>query len=338
MTMTELQARAQEGFPVYLTGPLLREAVADAWLRADMLHDRNWQTDPGISSVFACQRQVAYQYAGTKPSDPPRSGSRLNRQATLGTWIHEHFLPLLADALGAAVVEVEVFADFVRGHLDLAGTTYVIDLKTCSTAKLSRVRNQGPSKRNRGQTMLYARARRDAGYRVDRVGLVFLDRENGEDYCWVEDYDPNLVEEALIWFHEAKTGNPEYMPRGGKGPGLDFMCDDCPFRTLCWPDGQATLRTEVVNQDAAIESALAMYRNEADAESQAEGSKKFAGAILAGLPKGQYGDWKLTWGFSGRRLDQRAATQILEDLGIEVPRTEGSHYPKVTRAKASGED
>lgn len=335
--MTELQASAQEG-SVYLTGPLLREAVADAWLRADMLHDRNWQTDPGISSVFGCQRQVAYQFKGTKPTDPPRAGSRINRQATLGTWIHEHFLPLLADALGAAVVEVEVFADFVRGHLDLAGTTYVIDLKTCSTAKLSKVRNYGPSKRNRGQTMLYARARRDAGHKVDRIGLVFIDRENGEDYCWVEDYDDALAEEGLIWFLEAKGANPDYLPRGGKGPGLDFICDECPFRTRCWPDGQATIRTEAVDSDAAIESALAMYRAEADAESAAEGTKKFAGAILSGLPKGEYGPWKLSWRSSGRRLDQKTAIQILEDLGIEVPRTEGTLYPVVTRRKAADED
>jgi hypothetical protein len=323
----------------------LRTAIAEVWELASYNHARNWQAEPGASDVFGCQRQVGLRFAGVEHTDHPApADSRWQRQAMLGTWLHDKWLPLMAQALGAGVIEAEVYTSLtddtdpddgagVKGHLDLAddGRSGVVDLKSKSTAGMSRVRQEGPSRRQRGQVMLYAKGRRQTGHRVEWVALVFIDRENGDDYTWVEPYSEDLAQEALLWFHEARSSNlPWHLPRGGRGPGQDLMCDECPFRTGCFPNGQTTLLDEAPDRDLAVVGALDMYRAAADQESQAKKDKAFAASLLAGEPAGPYGPWVLKWQSTGRRMNQAAVKELLQELGEPVPMNDASYYPKIS--------
>jgi hypothetical protein len=317
----------------------LVSAAEDVWLLADTRHGRTWQAEAGISSSGGCERAAGYAHHGTPWSDSPPVG----RAAILGTWIHEHYLPLFADALGGrTVMESEVRVDGVLGHLDIGTEAVdgldgegVVDLKTTTESGPSRMRELGPKRQQLWQIMLYAEARRRAGHNVQWVALVVVDRARGEDYVWVGPFDPTVVDEALAWWTGVQSApNPDHLPRGGRGPGLDYVCDGCQWLTRCWgEEGQKAVLAEAENRDVALESALAGYREASDREAAAKKDKGWYRALLEGEPKGRYGAWEIArWQPTGRRLDQKAAKERLIELGEPIPLGESSTYPVVRKA------
>lgn len=309
------------------------EVIEEVWIRAEASHARSWQADPGPSDAGSCQRRVGYMFKRTPPSDPPELSSPA---ATLGTWIHERWLPLLQDVLGGEI-EFQTTTDGVRGHGDWYGKPAVLDLKTKAESSLSRLRLHGASPRQLWQAHLYAKDRIDAGHQVDFVIVVFLARDTGNHYAAVYEYDPEITKEALEWFRIARESRfPDELPRGGKGPKLDRMCDGCRWLSRCWPNDQITILDEADDRDVAVVSALEMYEEAAVREKAAATDKAFAASIVAGEPAGSYGPFELRHQSSGWRLDQKAAEAEIIQLGGVPPKNAPTYSPRVTRKKAPG--
>lgn len=306
----------------------INEAVEEVWIRAEALHARSWQQAPGPSDAGTCQRRVGYMYAGTPPSDPLELSSPA---ATLGSWIHDRFLPLLQDVLGGEV-EFETNSQGILGHGDWHGMRAVIDLKTKAESSLSRLRLHGASRRQLWQAHLYGKALRDRGVEVDYVILLFVARDTGNHHAVAYLYDEAIAEEALGWFETARSVKPaDDLPRGGRGPKLDVMCDGCQWLTRCWPNDQATILDEAPVRDEAVESALAMHEEASTRETDAKKDKAFATAMVAGEPAGEFGEFKLRHQSSGWRLDQTAAKERLVELGETPPMNPPTYSPRVTR-------
>lgn len=307
------------------------QAIEEVWIRAEAAHARSWQPDPGPSDAGTCQRRVGFMFHKTPPSDPPELSSPA---ATLGTWIHERWLPLLQDVLGGEI-EFETLTDGVRGHGDWYGRPAVLDLKTKAEASLSRLRLHGASARQLWQAHLYAADRIAARHPVDFVIVVFLARDTGNHYAAVYEYDPELTQEALDWFRIAREAAvPDVLPRGGRGPKLDRMCDGCRWLTRCWPNDQMTILDEAPDRDVAVIEAINMYEDAAVREKDARRDKEFAASIFAGEPAGPYGDFELRHQSSGWRLDQKQAEAMLIELGEVPPKNAPTYSPRVTRKKA----
>lgn len=311
---------------------MLDAAVEDMWVRAEMMHPRGWQPEPGISALGGCERQVAYLIARTPPTNTPPP----TKPAVLGTWLHEKILPLLADSLGAdSEVEGEVFVEGLKGHSDLYVQVgpIVVDLKTCTESAISRARRKGPTRNHLWQTLGYGKARRDAGQPVEQVAIIYLDRARGEHYVWTAPYDEAEANEAMRWYADVRAvakRDPDLAARGGRGPGLDWKCDACKWLDRCWPDRQATIRTEADDPGPAIEAALKMRLEGSDREADGKADKAFAEAILEGLPEGEYGPYRLRWKSNGRRLAQKIAAERLERHGLEVPYGDETKSARVT--------
>ncbi|OLT33695.1 hypothetical protein BJF84_21410 [Rhodococcus sp. CUA-806] len=178
--MTELDT----GIDLVALATELEDAVNGIWDLADAEHERSTQTEIGVSEIGQCERRAGYRISGTPKTDPVSP----SRPALLGTWIHEKVLPLIAELFGGDV-EVTVTVDGVLGHSDLirpvsGAVEVIVDLKTCTQAKISKVRAYGPPRGHKWQTNLYAEARRQAGANVAMIGLVYLDRALGDTEVW----------------------------------------------------------------------------------------------------------------------------------------------------------
>lgn len=308
-------------------------AVTEVWVRAEAAHARSMQKAPGPSDAGSCLRRVGHMFHGTPPSNPPELTSPA---ATLGTWIHERFLPLLQDALGGEI-EFETNTNGIIGHGDWHGANLVIDLKTKASAALSKLRLLGATPRQLWQGHVYAADRIARGETVDYVTLLYVARDTGEHYAVTYAYDPAITAQAMAWFDEARNvHNPDELPRGGYGPGLDRMCDGCPWLSRCWPNDQTTILDEAPDRDAAVVSALAMHEEASVTEADAKKVKAFAAAMVAAEPAGVYGEYQLRHQSSGWRLDQSAAKDMLIANGQTPPMNPPTYSPRIKRVKGSG--
>ncbi len=294
-----------------------------------------------MSGLGGCTRAAAYQIAGTPPSDtPPREEAR---QAMLGTWIHEHLLPLLQDLIqidGAVTVveepvELNAAGVTINGTLDLATDPVVWDLKSVREWRLGGVRRRGTYSEHRVQVMGYALARYQAGYPVRWVVWLYIDRSTGEIHVEVEEFT-NAAALAVIarvdeirWFAD---DNPDLAPRRSvrgdrrnamRGPGASFQCDRCPWLRRCWGDdavpGVTGAQKSVALTDPGIEYALEVYSAGADAASGGKADQDFAKLILANVAPGQYGPWMYDRGKAGTVWDRNAITDHFTELGIPIP-------------------
>lgn len=283
-----------------------------------------------MSGLGGCTRAAAYMVSGTDPSNvpPPEDG----RMALLGTWIHEHLLPAMAARMGPdAVVEqpVELHAAglVIPGSLDLATTTGVWDLKSVREWRLHGVRRRGTYSEHRIQVLGYALARYQAGYPVEWVSWLYIDRSTGEVHVEVEPFTNGAALAVVdrletIRFH---TARPDEAPRDGHGPGLSMACDHCHWLTRCYgPDavpGEKGAQAYLAATPAGVEQALALYGQAAATASEAERDKEFAKLVLAKTPPGVYGAWELGRGTPGSTLDtDQIKTDYEEELGRPVPK------------------
>ncbi|OZE95070.1 hypothetical protein CH302_19205 [Rhodococcus sp. 15-2388-1-1a] len=306
----------------------LEDAVNGIWDLADADHERSTQAEIGVSEIGQCERRAGYRMTNTPKTDPVSP----SRPALLGTWIHEKVLPLIA-ALFGGEVEVTVLVDGVKGHTDLMRNVsgdreVIVDLKTCTQSKMSKVRAYGPPRGHTWQTNLYAEARRQAGANVVMIGLVYLDRALGDTEVWCSRPDPDVTAEARQWIRDVKQADdPDLLPRGGRGPGHDWVCTDCAWRTRCFPEGVATLITE--GGDEAVADAAQLHYDAGQREAAAKKDKKFASALLEGVT-GVHGVYKIGQRSNGRRMDQKKAKALLEAAGTPIPMGEASYYPSVS--------
>lgn len=286
-------------------------------------------TQLSMSGLGGCTRAAAYSIAGTAPTDvaPPEDA----RQAMLGTWIHEHLLPGMASAAGPdAVVEEPVKLKaaglIIPGTLDLALPEVVKDLKSVKEWRLHGVRRRGTYSEHRVQVMGYALARYQAGYPVKWVVWLYIDRATGEIHVEVEPFT-NAAALAVIERVEQIRYNaedPDRAPREGRGPGLSFACDRCPWLRRCWGDDAVPGETGAQRSMAAtiegIAEALELYARAAEVSGPAEKDKEFAKLVVSGVRDGKYGRWELKRGKPGEQLDQSQVAADYAAMGREVPK------------------
>ncbi|MFE7129320.1 PD-(D/E)XK nuclease family protein [Streptomyces sp. NPDC057638] len=330
-------------------------AAPSLWTAAhdvDARRPRSLQTQLGASDTV-CGRRAAYILHRVAPSDTSDK-----RAAILGTYIHTGLLESARTEYGW-LVERSVQDDMIRGHVDVvqldeatsarlparhrpavpAPALTVEDVKTKSTYLWDRVLRYGATAGELRQVHLYAALLAEAGFEdvpgqrylsrigplpVARIRFRFINRDNGQEHVQEIEFDPQRAAEARWWVQRvSETGAPEEMPRDFDGPGLDPICDFCPFRSLCWPGTEpgAPVQTMLIRNDADREQALIDYVRGHEIVSEGDKIKKMARAKLDRSPEGIYGPNQLAWngGNDAEEDDLEAMVDLHEVAGIPVP-------------------
>ncbi|MEU6318077.1 hypothetical protein [Streptomyces sp. NPDC047009] len=333
------------------------ETTPSLWTAAhdvDARRPRSLQRQLGASDTV-CERRAAYIVAGTAPSDETDK-----RAAILGTYIHEGLLGAARTEYGW-LVERAVADDTIKGHIDAvqldeataarvparhrpkiaaAGVVTVEDVKTKSTFLWDKVRRYGPTAAELRQVYLYADLLRTVGFEdvrgqrylaklgpleVARIRFRFVNRDNGEEHIQEFDFDPMEATRARWWVQRVRELNsPEEGRRDFDGPGLDAICDHCPFMTACWglPNPPGTpVQTVLIHDDADRIQTLADYVRGHELETEGKRIKNLARKKIDTSPAGVYGANELGWGGGNSKwdVDVEAMVDLHEDAKIPVP-------------------
>ncbi|WP_158550681.1 PD-(D/E)XK nuclease family protein [Geodermatophilus sp. TF02-6] len=330
--------------------PSLAAAVRDL----DARRARSRQRMIGASEVGECRRRAAYRIARRRPTNP-----RTGLPAFLGTELHRGVLRALRRQYGG-LTEVALAGEQVKGRCDWWHAPVVEDLKTTSRGGFERVLTRGVPAKHWFQVALYAWLLR-TGQTHDRrlpvgtecgvegVRLRYLSRDSGEDVVFEADYDPLLTAEAILWLTEVyatvEDDGVDAVPRDGFGPGVDAMCDWCPFLDLCWgppvdPETEGDLSRQsrlTVTEEDYVE-AVEDYDRWRAAEGEARRHKEYARERLRGR-SGPAGELHCEWSGGNVRtqVDKDAAVERLVELGEIVPtrRTRSPRSIRVTRAASA---
>ncbi|MET9412143.1 hypothetical protein ABZX90_41475 [Streptomyces sp. NPDC002935] len=333
------------------------ESIPSLWTAAhdvDARRPRSLQRQLGASDTV-CERRAAYIVAGTAPTNDSDK-----RAAILGTYIHEGLLGAARSEYGW-LVERAVADDTIKGHIDVVqldeataaclpvrhrpkvaavGGVTVEDIKTKSTFLWDKVRRYGPSEAELRQVYLYADLLRTAGFEnvrgqrylakfgpleVARIRFRFVNRDNGEEHIEEFDFDPTEATRARWWVQRVQElSTPEEGRRDFDGPGLDGICDHCPFMTACWgrPEQPGTpVQTILIRNDADRTQTLADYVHGHTLETEGKRIKALARKKIDTSSAGAYGANELAWGGGNPTwaIDVEAMVDLLEDAGIPVP-------------------
>lgn len=187
----------------------IRNFVIKAMTEADADRPRSKQTALGPSAVGSCRAQAWLTLKGATPTNQTSKWA-----AIMGTAIHAHIEAALhrADPFEDDLcTEWELFADGLRGHIDLyiKSAKAVVDWKTTTKKSLGYF----PSDKQRMQVQLYGWLLVANGYPVDTVSLVAIARDGDESDVAVhtEPYDPELAQQGIDWLRdvEQRTSRPE---------------------------------------------------------------------------------------------------------------------------------
>jgi hypothetical protein len=301
--------------------------------------DRMWKLS--MSDLGGCPRESAYKLAGVPPSDPELAYDTEARQALIGTWIHEKYLPYYAAELADGEVEMAVRLTVplydpatgeVTGQQVVDGTTDlytqvmgggVIDLKTLGAYLLGGVEHDGVHEEHRVQVRGYATALRQWGFPVAWVAWLYMDRANGEVAVHIEPFDEDAelaLEERVRWL-VGLSASPDAAPRGHRGPGLSWVCDGCAWLRECFGPDAKPGDSSALQVHTAPEIAFAAEKY-AELRAQISPLEKDQAmyAAMVGRPKpGVYGPMKITYGRDGEEVDKKAAVEMLALLGAEIP-------------------
>lgn len=216
----------------------------------------------GPSDAGACPRSIWYKNL------PPESLVRApsdHREARLGGLIHKEAV----NALRSLYPWQEFEQPVTINGLDRAGkydrydeiVGECEDLKTAGDWRWDDVEDNGVSMDVWKQVALYALALIESGRPVKTLKITYLKRCNGHDMTFTRLFDLEFAEaarqellgiaamldlaaiEADGWDPD-EHGGEEYdpgdlLPRTRSGPGLDKLCDRCPFRIHCWKMDEA---------------------------------------------------------------------------------------------------
>lgn len=276
-----------------------------------------------MSQVGKCLRQSAFKVAGTPPD--ASWSERYRREAEIGTWLHEGFLPALGDrdapapgAVGPAsavcasgtnetalvlrAAGLEVPGTYDRYEPDAPHGPTLLDAKTVGEWMWNRVldRRQGMPKEYVWQGMAYATALLQQGKPVDWLVWIFIHRATGEEWPVVQAFTPDDALEVLrrVGAIVRASADPLKAPREAPGPSAWLKrpfspCDSCAWLEQCW--GQA--RPGVAPQAAVAREtpqgaprAVAAYAAERTVKTSGEQGMAFSRAVMTGVPTGVYED------------------------------------------------
>ena len=176
----------------------MRDELLRVLREHDGNRDRSQQVEVGPSQAGGCARQTWHEFRQTPPSNDDTSVLA----ALMGTAIHAEIAAAMkspiADPWGDRyLVEVEVKAGWLKGHVDLfdTQTCEVVDWKTTTKKNMGYL----GSKQQRAQVQLYGWLLSENGYQVEKVTLVGIARD-GDEGDVVEKsfaYDPEAARKAL---------------------------------------------------------------------------------------------------------------------------------------------
>lgn len=292
-----------------------------------------------MSGIGRCLKWAAYTLAGTPVSEEPFDEEA--RQAAIGTWIHLHLLPLLAELTPGARIEMPVVLKAaglqIKGTLDWLfidedGYAEVGDLKTVREWKLNRIDRNGVFEEHEYQVWGYALA---AAQLFKRLGLptkvrwvwwLYLDRSTGKIRVKVEEFTNErafAVLQRLTLIRRHAESNPDLAPREGHGPGLDPECDGCPWLRRCLGKtarrGEKGAQSHISLTIEGIAEALGLLFRANGVKGAAEKDIEFAKLVLTDVPDGEYRGLTLRRRRTGSALHQVTARALLEANGIKVP-------------------
>jgi hypothetical protein len=326
--------------------PSLAAAVRDL----DSRRARSRQRMIGASELGECRRRAAYRIARRRPTN-----TRTGLQAFMGTELHRGVLRALRRQYGG-LTEVGLKGEQVRGRCDWWHAPVVEDLKTTSRFGFERVLTRGVPVRHWFQVAVYAwllrtgqtadrRVPAGDGQDVDGLRIRYLSRDSGEDVVFEADHDPALTAEAIMWLTDVyatvEDDGADAVPRDGFGPGVDTMCDWCPFLDLCWgppvdpgTEGDVSRQSRLTVTDEDYVEAVHDYDAWRAAENEAKRHKEYARERLRGR-SGPADDLYCEWSGGGLRtqVDKDAAVERLVELGEVLPtrRTRSAQTIRVTR-------
>lgn len=188
-------------------------------LKEDLLEVMHWinnasprsqQVTLGCSEAGdPCTRKIAYRMTGAKKIHTPDP-----LKANMGTAFHhwldrgmQDYQEELVTSQQVWKTETEVWpAKFLKGHVDLYHRTrhLVLDWKTTSADILKQwVKDGTIPEKYLTQVMLYGKGMINAGYPVDRVGIIGINRSGtfNDIIVLTEKYDEDVVRKALqrVW-------------------------------------------------------------------------------------------------------------------------------------------
>lgn len=340
-------APATGGLPVAAIPPLrkgLERAAGRAFKAANRANqarraDRMWLMS--MSDLGGCEREQAYKLAEVPPSDPALAFDTESRQALIGTWIHEKYLPFFAAELADGQVEMPVRLEVpifdpetgawvrdqvVNGTTDLYTSVMgggVIDLKTLGAYLLGGVEHDGVRDEHRSQVRGYATAIRQWGTPVAWVAWLYMDRANGEVAVHIEPFDEEAeaATEEQVRHLVRLSAAPDAAPRGHRGPGLSWVCDGCAWLRECFGPDAEPGDSSALQVHTAPEVAFAAEKY-AEIRAQIGPLKKdqeMYGAMVGRPKPGVYGPMTVTYGKDGEEVDKEAAVETLALLGAEIP-------------------
>lgn len=254
-TRLDVVAEGQEYHPLctpeFLKLPGADMSIYDMTVREDMLELIQWYANdsPRSKQVVLgcseagneCDRRIAMTMAGFQKVNFPDP-----LKATMGTAYHLWLDSGMEDfqrvhgGVREWLTETEVWpADFLKGHVDLYSMSrfLVLDWKTTSKENLEKWRKHGIPKEYLIQVMLYGKGMIRAGYRVDRVGLIGIDRSGALRNVFVSTvpYDDNIAVTALrrVWNIGKQLNNLNVDAEKQKISLIESkpsrMCTYCPF-------------------------------------------------------------------------------------------------------------
>lgn len=203
---------------------------------------RSQQVSLGASEVGQeCTRRLAYRMAGvdavnTHPDPWP---------AIVGTathsWMEEAVTSYqAAHGIDDWMTEVSVYpSELVSGHTDLYDRRRftVLDYKFPGVDQFRKLRTEGPSQQYRVQVQLYGLGHVRAGRRVDRVGIVALNRAGWlkDMWVWTVPFDQAAAEAALQRIYDVGTDLLGLLDRHGASAYAEVpatasrLCTWCPW-------------------------------------------------------------------------------------------------------------
>ncbi|MER5642034.1 PD-(D/E)XK nuclease family protein [Kitasatospora sp. NPDC002227] len=319
---------------------------------ADSRRPRSRQTRLGASDTV-CERRAAYILHGH-----PRTDHVVSPAAILGTYIHAGLTAAAKQEFGW-LVERKVADTAVSGSVDIvqldgatarklptrlrpkapADAVTVEDIKTKTVWKWDDVLRYEATEAELRQVHLYADLVRTQGFEdrdgqrvlarlgpvdVRQIRLRFICRDNGEEHVQEIDFDPQRAEEARWWLDRvAETKSPEDGRRDFNGPGLDTVCDFCPFASACWglPAPGRPVQTTLIHDDKDVEQALVDYVEAHGPFSASKRVKDLVRKMVDASAEGRYGPNVLKWS-GGNPVEKPDLAKMIEqfdDAGLAIP-------------------
>ena len=186
-----------------------RQAVIDVINNYALNRPRSLQVEVGASSVgTSCQRQLGYKLLNAPKFGAERDPGWMTQ---IGTAVHTYLENIFSTNdryLTEQPVEIRYADFFIPGTVDLYDkeTFTVIDFKIVGESTLAKARRKDVSTQYQVQVALYALGLRQAGHRVENVGILFLPRnkELKDAVMFEQTFDPKIAEAYIQRYHSTR--------------------------------------------------------------------------------------------------------------------------------------